>query len=92
MRVAGKDKQIDGDEFLKECRRHHGLAEEGDKCEDIGEQILHHCDKDHSDTISWAEARACGAPKHWKKEFDRVAGKDGEVDGEEFLEECRKHM
>ena len=79
---------------MAECRKHiNGLAEEtAPSCEDIGEQILKHCDRDHSRTISWAEARACGAPKGWKKEFDRVAGKDGEVDGEEFLEECRKHM
>ena len=66
--------------------------EDGPSCDDVARQIKEHCDKNDNDKISWKEAKACGAPKEFKKEFLRVAGEDKQVDYKEFMKECRKHM
>ena len=67
-------------------------TEEGPSCHDVAMQIGEKCDKNGNEKISWKEAKACGAPREMKAEFDRVAGKDGEVDYDEFMAECQKHM
>merc|ERR1712167_16371 len=97
-KVAGKDGRVDEGEFMDACHAHgkKGLAEldeeeEGDHCDAIWDKITEHCDKDHSDTITWKEAAACGAPKKWKGHFLKVAGKDGQVDEGEFLDACHAH-
>jgi len=56
------------------------------------DHIVENCDKDESSSISWKEARACGAPKEWKAKFLKVAGTDGLVDEEEFLEAAKDHV
>ena len=66
--------------------------QEGPSCHDVAMQIGEKCDKNGNEKISWKEAKACGAPREMKAEFDRVAGKDGEVDYDEFMAECQKHM
>merc|ERR1712166_313626 len=61
-------------------------------CEDIGEHILKQCDSSENRKISWKEAVVCGAPKDFKGEFLKVAGKDAEVDMSEFVKVCEAHM
>ena len=84
---AGANGTLDHAEFVDGCNDHTGLAQ--DQCEDVGEQILKHCDKDGNDQISWKEAKRCGAPKQWKNKFLKIAGADKEIDGKEFLGACR---
>merc|ERR1712166_805704 len=60
-------------------------------CEDIGEHILKKCDSSENRKISWKEAVVCGAPKDFKGEFLKVAGKDAEVDMGEFVKVCEAH-
>merc|ERR1712166_340949 len=61
-------------------------------CEDIGKHILKQCDSSENSKISWKEAVVCGAPKDFKGEFLKVAGKDAEVDMGEFVKVCEAHM
>jgi hypothetical protein len=68
------------------------LEQGGPSCDDIWGMVTKHCDGDHDGSISWKEARKCGAPKQAKGDFDDAAGSDGEVDKDEFMEECHKHM
>jgi hypothetical protein len=95
--VAGKDGEVDHKEFMAACKAHGGLAEEeeeveGPPCGKIWKMIRSHCDKDGDKTISWKEARACGAPKDAKAGFTKFAGKDGKVDKGDFMDICHKHM
>jgi hypothetical protein len=68
------------------------MEDKGPSCGDIWGMVTKHCDKDHDESISWKEARGCGAPKEAKDDFEAAAGSDGEVDKDEFMEECHKHM
>ena len=63
--------------------------EDGQSCHDVAVMIGEKCDKNGNEKISWKEAKACGIPKEFKKEFMRVAGKDKEVSYDEFMAECR---
>ena len=68
------------------------LEQEGPSCHDIAMQIGEKCDVNNNEKISWKEAKKCGMPREMKPEFDRVAGADGQVDYDEFMAECQKHM
>ena len=59
-------------------------------CHDVAMAIGEKCDANGNEKISWKEAKACGAPREFKPEFDRVAGADGQVDYDEFMAECNK--
>ena len=65
--------------------------DDGPTCKEIAMKIKEKCDTNDNDKISWKEARACGAPKKFKEDFLRVAGKDKQVDFKEFMGECVKH-
>jgi len=100
--VAGKDGAVDEKEFMgacmKEMKNPRSMAQTEEskgepKCQDIGEMIYEKCNKGKNDgKISLKEAQDCGLPKEDEGDFLRVAGKDGNVDEDEFLAECRKHM
>ena len=64
--------------------------EDGPSCHDVAMAIGEKCDANGNEKISWKEAKACGAPREFKPEFDRVAGADGQVDYDEFMAECNK--
>jgi len=94
--AAGSDGEVDKDEFMEECHKHMkgGLAEvsiEGGHCKRMAAAIWKHCDANGDKTISWGEAKGCGAPPQWKPQFEAVAGKDGEVDHKEFMAACKAH-
>lgn len=61
-------------------------------CGQIAKHVFNTCDGNGNGSITWGEARKCGAPKEWKGEFLRVAGDDKAVDRGEFMTECRRHL
>ena len=90
--VAGKDGIVDKKEFVAACKAHGGLAEvEGPPCKRMAHHIWKHCDANGDKTISWKEAKDCGAPAQFKPEFTKAAGKDGELSRKEFMKACRAH-
>ena len=90
--VAGKDGAVSRDEFAEECAKHMGLAEvEGGHCKPMWRHIRKQCDANDDKTISWDEAKACGAPAEFKPQFDDAAGTDGEVSKGEFMKACKSH-
>ena len=92
--AAGKDGEVDRDEFIAECKKHTGLAEvevTGPPCKRMAHHIWKHCDANGDKTISWKEAKGCGAPAQFKPQFTKAAGKDGELSRNEFMKACRAH-
>ena len=92
--VAGKDGAVDHKEFMGACKAHGGKAQvevEGPPCKRMAHHIWKHCDANGDKTISWKEAKGCGAPDEFHDDFTKAAGKDGELSRKEFMSACRAH-
>ena len=93
--AAGTDGHLSRGEFLTACRAHGGEAEveeEGAPCGRIANHIYRACDSNSDGSLTWAEARGCGAPRRFRPQFEAAAGSDHELSRAEFVSACRAHQ